>query len=171
MNNNIGASIEPALAANSFRDAMASVCTPVTVITAFDGARPHGTTVSAFASLSAKPPMIMVALDYNSELLGLIRASGRFGVNVLGIGHHSEALRFAVKSNDKFVGIDWSAHHDVPRLTGAATWLVCDVADLLPGGDHVIVTGDVLVAETEPAPPLTYHGRIFGTHEPLRAIP
>ncbi len=47
----------------AFRDVMAGVCTPVTVVTALDGDRPHGTTVSAFASLSMAPPMVLVALD------------------------------------------------------------------------------------------------------------
>ena len=35
-----------------FRSTMASVCAPVSVVTAMDGERPHGTTVSAFSSLS-----------------------------------------------------------------------------------------------------------------------
>ena len=39
-------------------------------VTAFDGDRPHGTTVSAFMSLSMEPPMVTIALDQNSELLG-----------------------------------------------------------------------------------------------------
>ncbi len=56
-----------------FRDAMATVCTPVAVVTAMDGERPHGTTVSAFASLSVDPPMVLVALDARSDLLTLVR--------------------------------------------------------------------------------------------------
>ncbi|MGV0739727.1 flavin reductase family protein [Mycobacterium syngnathidarum] len=143
---------------------MAAVCTPVSVITAFVQSRPHGTTVSAFASLSVRPPMIMLALDGDSDLLDAIRASKRFAVNVLGAGHRDEALRFARKGRDKFDDVAWHTHHGLPRLAGATTWLACEVADLLPGGDHVIVTGDVLVSESDPSPPLTYHARVFGTH-------
>lgn len=47
--------------ATRFRDAMAAVCTPVAVVTAMDGDRPHGTTVSAFASLSMSPPSVLVS--------------------------------------------------------------------------------------------------------------
>jgi Flavin reductase like domain len=37
---------------------MGEVCTAVTVVTAMDGNRPHGTTVSAFSSLSLDPPLV-----------------------------------------------------------------------------------------------------------------
>ncbi|GAA2691270.1 hypothetical protein GCM10010400_65620 [Streptomyces aculeolatus] len=41
----------------AFTEVMAAVPTPVSVVTAIDGDRPHGTTVSAFTSLSLNPPM------------------------------------------------------------------------------------------------------------------
>jgi flavin reductase (DIM6/NTAB) family NADH-FMN oxidoreductase RutF len=67
-----------------FREVMAGVATPVTVVTAMSDGLPHGTTVSAFASLSMNPPMVLVSLDRGSELLSLIQESRRFGVSVLG---------------------------------------------------------------------------------------
>ena len=45
---------------------MAAVCTPVTVVTTADEDGPHGATVSAFASLSLRPPLVTVALDRRS---------------------------------------------------------------------------------------------------------
>ncbi|MEU5637903.1 flavin reductase [Streptomyces rishiriensis] len=50
----------------AFRDALATVASPVAVVTAMDGPCPHGTTVSAFASLSLTPPMVLVSLDNRS---------------------------------------------------------------------------------------------------------
>jgi flavin reductase (DIM6/NTAB) family NADH-FMN oxidoreductase RutF len=41
------------------------------------------------------------------------------------------------------------------------------VAHLVDGGDHVVVLGDVLAAHAVDARPLTYHGRVFGTHVAL----
>jgi flavin reductase (DIM6/NTAB) family NADH-FMN oxidoreductase RutF len=49
--------------AERFKAAMSSVCTPVSVVTAFEGTRPHGTTVSALCAFSLRPPMVMLALD------------------------------------------------------------------------------------------------------------
>lgn len=147
-----------------FRQAMATVCTPVTVVTGMDGDRPHGSTVSAFSSLSMDPTMVTVALDRGSALLALVRRTRRFGVNVLGTDQSDLALRFARKGTDKFVGVEWRATDGLPRLTGTQTWLSCDVTELVDGGDHVIALGLVTELDTVPKPPLTYCARLFGTH-------
>ncbi|MCU1617415.1 MAG: putative oxidoreductase [Frankiales bacterium] len=153
-----------------FREAMAAVATPVSVVTAFAGTLPHGTTVSAFASLSMKPPMVLVSLDRGSQLLGIVRRSGRFGVNVLSSDQSAFAMAFAKKGGpDKFTGVPWEPDHDLPRLVGAAGWLVCEVTDLVTAGDHVVALATVQVAENVDAPPLTYHRRLFGTHTGLEA--
>ncbi|MFC8045326.1 flavin reductase family protein [Nocardia sp. NPDC057353] len=155
--------MSPDLAA-AFKDAMAAVCTPVAVVTALDGARPHGTTVSAFASLSASPPSLLVSLDRGSDLLALITVSGEFGVNILGHGQSELAARFARKGQDKFAGVEWSGADGVPRLAGVPGWFACRVAQSVPAADHVLLVGEVHALATAPAAPLTYHGRVFGTH-------
>jgi flavin reductase (DIM6/NTAB) family NADH-FMN oxidoreductase RutF len=155
--------------ADEFRDAMATVCTPVAVVTAMDGDRPHGTTVSAFASLSIAPPMVLVSLDAGSDLLALMRHGGRFGLNVLGSDHARSARVFARKGADKFNGIAWGQREGVPRLDGVPAWLACEIADMVPGGDHVILLGRVVAAESGVGAPLTFHLRAFGTHAVLDA--
>jgi flavin reductase (DIM6/NTAB) family NADH-FMN oxidoreductase RutF len=152
---------------DTFRTVMATVCTPVSVITAMDRQRPHGTTVSAFASLSLEPPMVLVALALNSDLLRLVRATRRFGVNVLGRHQPDLAQNFARKGKNKFDKVEWSLACGVPRLTGAPGWLACEVTDLVPGGDHLVALGAVIDAETASGAPLTYHERRFGTHTAL----
>lgn len=155
------------LAPAAFRDAMAEVCAPVTVVTALVDGRPHGTTVSAFASLSLEPPMVTVALDRRSHLLALVRREGRLGVNVLGSGQDALAVQFARKGVDKFEGVAWTSERGLPRLDRAIAWLDCSVASVVEGGDHVIVLARVHSADVTPAPPLTYHRRGFGTHATL----
>ncbi len=150
--------------ADDFLAAMGNVCTPVTVVTTLAGSRPHGTTVSAFASLSLEPPLVMVALATTSDLLDRMETGSRFGVNVLAREQADLALRFASKGDHKFDGVDHVIDAGAPRLPGASTWLGCSVTDLLPGGDHVIVVGTVHVAEVADRHPLTYRARTFGTH-------
>jgi flavin reductase (DIM6/NTAB) family NADH-FMN oxidoreductase RutF len=156
--------------ADSFRDVMASVCTPVTVITALRGHAPFGTTVSAFASLSVAPPMVLVALDRSSELLRIVTDTNRFGVNVLAKEQADLAINFATKGgSDKFNSVAWHDDHDVPRLPGAGGFLACEVAEFVDGGDHIVLLGTVVSVTAGQGGPLTYHGRRFGTHEPLNA--
>jgi flavin reductase (DIM6/NTAB) family NADH-FMN oxidoreductase RutF len=150
--------------AQAFRDVMAEVCTPVTVVTTAVDGQPHGTTVSAFMSLSLRPPMVVVALDRGSDLLAKVRLTRRLGVNVLGVSHHVLAVQFAGKGEGKFSGVAWSAADGLPRLDDAIGWLACRVEGFLDGGDHVLLTARVEDALAAPAPPLTYHRRVFGTH-------
>ena len=156
---------------DAFREAMASVCTPVSVVTSLtpDGL-PHGTTVSAFTSLSMEPPMVLVSLDKRSELLLRLRSSSRFGLNILGSSQSALAIQFAGKGVDKFSGVDWSVDSDVPRLNGGGAFVACEITQILEGGDHEIVLGTVVRADSLAAEPLTYHARKFGTHAALSSI-
>lgn len=147
-----------------FRSAMGSVCTPVSVVTALDGARPHSTTVSAFCSLSLTPPMVMLALDRGSDLLPLLRHGARFGVNILSDGQEAIASQCARKGRDKFDDIAWVERDGVPHLVDSACWFACDVEQLVPGGDHTVILGAVVGAAHSDRAPLTYHRRVFGTH-------
>src|SRR5258707_8500078 len=119
--------------AERFKAAMGSVCTPVSVVTAFDGTRPHGTTVSAVCSLSLTPPMVMLALDECSALLQVLRTAPRFGINILSRSQHGIASKFAVKGDYKFQDVDWVERSGAPRIVDAACWLACEAAPLVPG--------------------------------------
>lgn len=136
-----------------------------------DGDRPHGTTVSAFASPSMSPPMLLVALDAGSDPLRLLRGGSRFGVNVLGCAQAELAKRFARKGDDKFGGVSWRLDGGVPRLPSTSSWMLCGTSRLVDGGDHVIALGAVLAADSAAVPPLTYHAREFGTHTTLEVKP
>ncbi|MEN3304587.1 MAG: hypothetical protein V7603_789 [Micromonosporaceae bacterium] len=156
----------------AFREAMARVCVPVAVVTAVSAVgRPHGTTVSAFSSLSLDPPMVLVCLDRRSDLLALLHPGRPFGVNVLLRSQSEVARRFARKGHAKFAGTPWTCPAGVPRLTGAGAFLACRTERLVDGGDHVIVLGTVTTANAVAAAPLTYHDRGFGTHLPLGGQP
>ena len=155
----------------SFRDLMAGVCAPVTVVTtAIDGI-PHGATVSAFTSLSLRPPMVTIALDRNSVLLSRILEVGRLGVNVLGRAQDDLALAFAGRVTDRFAGVEWRMEHGLPRLLEAPGWMVCDLAGTVEGGDHVLLLAEVVECATVVAAPLVYGHRTFGTHSAFERRP
>ncbi|MEV4581601.1 flavin reductase family protein [Nonomuraea jabiensis] len=153
---------------DAFRAAMAAVCTPVSVVTTLEGGLPYGTTVSAFTSLSLDPPMILVSLDRNSDLLAKVHRTGRFGLNVLASSQPELAMNFARKGGTaKFSGVRWREAGGVPLLPGVASFLACEVERHVDGGDHVVILGNVVYIETADGRPLTYHARAFGTHTVL----
>jgi flavin reductase (DIM6/NTAB) family NADH-FMN oxidoreductase RutF len=149
--------------ADTFRAALASVCTPVAVVTSRYEERAHGTTVSAFCSLSLDPPLVGVALDRDSELLAMVVRAGEYAINVLGDGQEELAALFARKGVDKFARVDHELDDGLPRLPGATSWLACDLEQLVPAGDHVMAVGLVRRAETRGGDPLLYRHRRFGT--------
>jgi flavin reductase (DIM6/NTAB) family NADH-FMN oxidoreductase RutF len=105
-----------------FRDLMAGVCAPVTVVTTADADGPHGATVSSLASVSLRPALLSVSLDRRSSLLSRIVDNGRFGVNVLSAAQAELATAFASRGLARFGGAAWSLSRSLPRLDGTAGW-------------------------------------------------
>jgi flavin reductase (DIM6/NTAB) family NADH-FMN oxidoreductase RutF len=150
----------------AFRNALAAVCTPVAVVTSISEGRPHGTTVSAFCSLSLHPPLVLVSLDRRSALLDMVSVTRAYGINVL--EHHQQALAtaFARKGADGFAVADWRLDDGLPRLAGVGSWLACSLRQLVDGGDHVILIAEVTRADHDAHQPLLYQQRTFGTLAP-----
>ena len=146
----------------SFREAMARVSAPVTVITTWVDGAPSGTTVSAFASLSIAPPMVVFALDNRGGMIDRLRAAGRIGVNILAGDRAETAQRLARRDlPDRFAGLAWQEDHGLPRFDGVAAWLRCEHLTFEPGGDHTLVLGTVTEASSADRPSLAYQMRQF----------
>lgn len=157
--------LDPEVLRKSFRQAMGNVAAAVSVVTTFHDGAPHGTTVSAFSSLSMEPPMLLVSLDRSSNLLAKIDVGSRLGVNVLAAHHDQIALRFAGKGDDKFLDVPWELEDGVPALLDRHAWVSLEIAQLVEAGDHVLVLGNVRDANITAGAPLTYYQRTFGTHQ------
>ncbi|AEJ12947.1 MULTISPECIES: flavin reductase family protein [Pseudomonas] len=149
-----------------FKDAMADFPAAVTIITTWDdNGQPVGATLSAVSSLSASPPMMLACFDRKSKTLEYLKAGKPFLIHVLGEGQEELAMLFAGKSTDKFAAVSWHRGElGLPTLSDANCALACEVADVLPGGDHLIVTGHIRhIDHNREQLPLLYHRRkMFG---------
>jgi 3-hydroxy-9,10-secoandrosta-1,3,5(10)-triene-9,17-dione monooxygenase reductase component len=157
------------IAPDRLRDVMGRFPTGVAIV-ACDGADgPSGLTTSALASVSLDPPLLLACLDNGSRTLDAVRDAGRFSVSVLREGQEQLALRFASKArmDEKFAGVDVGRRDGVPVLAEALAWIVCDLRELLPGGDHAIALGAItaLSADAADGRPLLHHrGAFAGLH-------
>ena len=142
-----------------FRAALSAYATGVTVVTAIGESGPSGATANAVTSLSLDPPMMLACLDRGSRTLTSVRAQGRFGVNALAAGQQELARRFSGKDAEaeKWKSVEWSESDQLPRLAGGLLWVSCELRDLIDGGDHLILTGNVLAAESRVGEPLLFH--------------
>ena len=147
-----------------FRQALGHFASGVTVVTTEHEGKLYGMTVSSFASLSLKPPLILICVDKTVNTHEAIAASGRFAVNILEQDQEHLSRRFATHEDNKFVGVAWHiGQFGLPVLEGVLTVIECHVRNTIEGGDHTIFIGEVMDAEINQGSPLLYYRR--GYHE------
>ena len=145
---------------------MGIVPTAVTVVSANGPDGPAGATANAVCSLSIEPMLMLACLDRGSRTLLAVQAANRFGVSVLHSGQDGIARSFATKAPvaDKWQGVEWTDREGIPAIADALVWVACELRDVIAGGDHVIVTGEVRGLEAGEGDPLVFHG---GGYRPL----
>jgi 3-hydroxy-9,10-secoandrosta-1,3,5(10)-triene-9,17-dione monooxygenase reductase component len=130
--------------ANVLRRVCGLFVTGVAVITTGDGEEATGTTVNSFTSVSLEPPLVLFCLHVKSRLNAVLDATGTFAVNLLTGHQESVAWAFAGRPPAGFEASYQRCSQDVPVLSEAMAYLACRIVDRHPGGDHVIVVGEVL---------------------------
>jgi 3-hydroxy-9,10-secoandrosta-1,3,5(10)-triene-9,17-dione monooxygenase reductase component len=147
-----------------FRNTLGTFATGVTIITVKgENGENIGLTANAFSSLSLDPPLILVCIDKNSYSVPAFQTGRPFVVNILSEEQESDCWTFAKKGTDKFANAQYELSEDgVPMLKENLSTLVCDVHEVLEGGDHWIVTGLVkaISRKEEKQPLLFYKGKI-----------
>jgi 3-hydroxy-9,10-secoandrosta-1,3,5(10)-triene-9,17-dione monooxygenase reductase component len=151
-----------AFSTREFRDVMSRYVTGVTVVTGWDDGMPVGMTANSFTSVSAEPPMVAFCPAVSSETWPKIAPSGRFLVNVLSQGQDALARTFAARGTDRFAGVHWSPAGSGPALKDAVVVLHCEIAQLVPAGDHLIVVAVVsAIGPLTSGAPLVFFGGGF----------
>ena len=154
------------ISSEDFRNALRHFPAGVTIVTLRSGEEAHGLTVSAFASVSAEPPLILTIIDNRHKAAELLRRDDAvFAVNILGEAQTALSDRFAwLKDGDRFAEGSWSvAATGAPILTDALAWLDCAIHARYPAGSHTIYVGLVQasgVPQPE-GPPLVYWNRAY----------
>ncbi len=147
-------------ARDAFVRTMRRVASSVAVVATDGPAGCHGATVSAFSSVSADPPMILVCLRTGSRIAEAVAANGNLCVNVLPHDRHDLANRFAGRDDhlveDRFSGVDYlGVEGAAPEIDGA-TIFSGSVAQIVAAGSHSIFICHVLSVREGTAAPLAY---------------
>ena len=148
-----------------FLNGMRYVANSVTVVTTDGKAGVSGATVSAFSSVSADPPMVLVCLNSESTTLEKIRENTDFCVNVLPEGAKHIAERFAgfhdEKFADRFEGMDFTDSKGPSPVISGATAFICKLDEMVTSGSHIICLGRVIETHAGNFTPLIYMDRKF----------
>ena len=161
---------DTAASRDAFIGNMRCVANAVSVVTTDGAAGRHGATVSAFCSVSADPPTVLVCLKTDSRIARLVKANGVLALNVLGAEQSPLAVRFAGGEDasltavqgrsdgvcDRFVGVALDARFSQPVLTGAIGF--CGVVrQMHDAGSHTVCIAEVEALAQSDAQPLVYH--------------
>jgi len=146
-----------------FRRAMRHFPTGVTVVTSLREAEPRGVTVSAFASVSLEPPLVLICINREARSYLYISSSKIFCVNILAGDQRELAQRFAARLREKqFEGVRYSIDTTgAPVLAGTVAHLDCEVAEEHGAGSHSIFIGRVLSCASKTGSPLGYYNGAF----------
>jgi flavin reductase (DIM6/NTAB) family NADH-FMN oxidoreductase RutF len=152
------------ITSEEFRKALRHFPAGVTIVTLRSGEKIHGLTVSAFASVSAEPPLVAVIIENRHKAYPLLEEEGAvFAVNILGEGQSELSNRFAwTKDEDRFEAGNWgSAETGAPILLDALAWLDCRIYSRAAAGSHTVYIGEVQASSvpSEDDPPLIYWNR------------
>jgi 3-hydroxy-9,10-secoandrosta-1,3,5(10)-triene-9,17-dione monooxygenase reductase component len=141
-----------------FRTVLGHFATGVAIVTARENGEAIGMTVQSFCSLSLDPPLILLCPAKSSTSWPKIEKAGRLCVNLLAEGQADLARQFAQSGSDKYQGVSWSPapRTGSPILMEALGWIDCEIQDMYPGGDHVVVICRVLDLQALPGRPLVF---------------
>ncbi len=130
---------------DTFRAVMRKHASSVTVITTTHDGRLHGMTATAFCSVSADPPTILIVVNRSARSHPLIDGSGLFVVNIVSADQTSLAERFSEKRDEPFDGLDYTlGKTGAPILRGVIAHLECRVVSRTEVETHTLFLGSVI---------------------------
>ncbi len=162
----------------AFRRVAGLFATGVSVMTSRVGDHLHGMTVNTFCTVSLHPLLMLVCVDREAHMHGVVEQAGVFALTFLSREQEELSRRFANKDRE-FGAVEFQ---DVPHRTGTTgcpilagglAFLEGRVKGIYPGGDHSIVVAAVTAMgiERQRRPLLFFGGRYqsLAQKEPARA--
>ncbi len=156
------------------RQTVGRFLTGVTVIVCAVEGELLGMTANSFTSLSLDPPLILFCPGKHTRTGQNVASIETFSVNVLREDQQPLSNYFAggwkQPEPPPFRFVEQTA---VPYLEGSLASLLCRTHNVIEGGDHWIVIGEVVGAHQGPDPlhPLGFHMGRYATIEKSAAAP
>lgn len=127
----------------TFREALGRFASGVCVVTTTDeDGKPAGVTISAFASLSMDPPLVLFCIGKASANLSAWLNGAHFSINVLSDQQTVISQMFASQNNDKFATTPGSSgENGCFAIDGCLVTLECRRTRIHDEGDHYIIIG------------------------------
>ena len=160
------ATFDPSTDSDSFRGALGTFVTGVTIVTTDSAEGPMGIVANSFASVSLDPPLVLWSPAKSSRRFEHFAGSRRFAINVLSADQRDICAAVA-KSKTAIRDVPTHLSHcGMPLIDGALATFECNLEATHDAGDHVIIVGLVTKAHHRMGEPLVFHGGKYGAFHP-----
>lgn len=161
------ATFDPSSDADSFRGALGTFVTGVTVVTTDGPEGPVAIVANSFASVSLDPPMVLWSPAKSSKRFAHFAGARRFAVHILAASQR-DVCAAIIESKTAIKDIPMHLSHcGMPIIEGALATFECTLEATHDAGDHVIVVGLVTKAHHKGGDPLVFHGGKYGAFQPV----
>jgi flavin reductase (DIM6/NTAB) family NADH-FMN oxidoreductase RutF len=148
----------------AYRDALGCFPTGVALVTRSESGDARAMTINSFASVSLRPRLVLWSLARGSERFEAFVNAEHYAINVLAADQATLSSACAMSDDLVSSGGRWTpGAHGAPLVEGAIARFECTRAAVHPGGDHVIIVGEVTAFDMpRRAPALVFHKSMYG---------
>lgn len=127
------------------RDALGQFATGVCLVTVqTEDGRALALTVNSFASVSLEPALVLWSLQCGSDTYSEFAQAQHYAINVLSGEQAAHSNRYATKEGHALDREHYTpGDNGAPVIKGALAVFECCLDAVHPGGDHVIIVGEV----------------------------
>jgi len=152
---------EPAPPESLFRDAMSQFASGVTIVsTRGPDGQPYGFTASSFASLSLRPPLVLVCMGDRATAYPVFMRATRFAISILAEDQAPLAELFSTRGSDRFADpAIFDSPNGLPVAAGALARIDCALETRHSEGDHAVLIGRPLHIDLTAGRPLIHYNR------------
>ena len=161
----------PAVASDLFKRGMRHLAAADNVISTMADGKPHGMLATAVCSVCAEPPTLLVCINRETVMHGVVAQSGAMCISVLDERHAATAAKFlSLHGAERFSLCDWdSLETGAPAIRDALACFDTEIISTIDIGTHTIFFGRVIAMRCRDAgDPLIYHGRSYAGVVPLQ---
>jgi flavin reductase (DIM6/NTAB) family NADH-FMN oxidoreductase RutF len=152
-----------AITKEDFKQTMSCWASGITVVTTKHEDGLFAMTASSFTSLSADPPLILVAVNKNARIHPKIAEQKSFGVMILDSNQEDISSAGAgFKGGDGHLLPGIAFHQEVtgaPILNESLAWMDCSLDASYEAGDHTIYIGKIEATGSSKGDPLLWYSR------------
>jgi flavin reductase (DIM6/NTAB) family NADH-FMN oxidoreductase RutF len=143
------------------RDAFSRFMSGITIVTAASDQGPVGITANSFSSLSLNPPLVLWSPAIESRRFEFFEKAEYFSIHILSSNQENICNNF-IKSPFAFENSETEKNiHGVPLIENCLARFECKKNAIYPGGDHIIVVGEVENVEMRDGNALTFFAGRF----------